>query len=122
VEPTIILYADGGAVSNPRIFFYNENDPNVVETMGFTFSQNLPALADGDYLRIVCERLNKSVTRFVSAEADPDLQFLNYLGAVDIDSTWPTLRPGNNQFSYEADSGGAYIRFAYEYELKFIGV
>jgi hypothetical protein len=118
VGPTLIITAEGGQVDNPRIYFYNQYDPTVVESLKFLFTESLPKLEDGDRLEIVCERQNKSVRRYVHATG----QYMNYIGAVTIDSAWPILHAGNNLFSYEADSGGAYIRFSYEYELKYAGV
>jgi len=118
VEPTFYLTADGGVVTNPRIFFFSETDLGVVQSLKFVFTTSLPALQDQDYLKIVCEKGNKSVQRFVAATGT----FMNYIGAVTVDSTWPVLHPGDNLFSYEADSGGAYIRFSYEYTRKYVGV
>lgn len=105
VGPTLILRAVGGQVNCPRIFFRNPNDPTETYELGFVFNANLPPLEDGDYLEIVCERQNKSVTRFVAAAVnDEEPQFINYIGAVAYDSSWPVLRPGDNLFSYESDS------------------
>jgi hypothetical protein len=104
VGPTLILHADGGRVNNPRIYFRNPNNPNEVQSLGFAFTDNLPPLEDGDYLAIVCERQNKSVTRFIANAAEGDPSYVNYIGAVAYGSIWPMLHPWDNSFSYEADS------------------
>ena len=120
VEPTLILRAEGGEVNNPEISFFNPNNPSDVETLKFSFTTELPHLDNGDNLTIVCERQNKSVTRYIAATDE----YVNYLGAVALDSSWPVLNPGDNLFSYTTPEGGgaAYIRFSYEYVPKYIGI
>lgn len=118
VGPTLILTVEGGSVSNPGITFRNPSDPTDLERLEFVFSSSLPALVDGDRLEIVCEHQNKSVTKYPAGGGAPQ----NYIGAVSLDSAWPVLRPGENTFSYDAVSGGAYIRFSYAYPLRFAGV
>lgn len=118
VGPTFRIQASGGEVNNPSIFFYNPNVPGDVDVLSFNFTDDLPPLNDGDYLLIVCERQNKSVTRYVASTG----QLLNYIGAVTLDSSWPLIRQGDNEFSYTAEDGGEYIRFSYEYSLQYSGV
>jgi hypothetical protein len=118
IAPTLTLHAVGGVVSDPRILFYHEYESGDAESLGFAFTTELPALEDGDYLEIVCERGNKSVRRYKALTNE----FINYIGTVTLDSSWPILRPGNNVFSYDAVSGGAFIRFSYTYKLQYTGV
>jgi hypothetical protein len=118
VGPTLILTAQGGSVSDPGITFRNPSDPNALQRLQLTFSQSLPALADGDRLEIGCEVQKKFAWKYPS---DGSAR-VNYIGAVSLDSAWPVLRPGENTFSYDAASGGAYIRFSYAYPLKFAGI
>lgn len=169
IGPTLFLYAVGGQVVNPRISFFNENDPLDAEVLAFAFTitpawitghhyllddkvdelgktwkcisdhtsttwnndvltkwvlfSNTPLvpLDDGDFLVIVCEKTNKSVYRYVASGINAG-KYLNYIGAVTIDSAWPVLRPGNNRYSYSAVSGLDYIRFGYEFTPQYIGV
>ena len=118
VGPKIIIQAEGGSVINPTLQFSNPYSFSDVESLGFTFTDTLPALADGDYLEIVCERTNKSVRRYSVATNT----FINYIGAVNYDSSWPILHPGDNVFAYNADDGVENIRLIYEYTPRYIGV
>jgi hypothetical protein len=124
VGPTLRITAEGGAVRNPRMSFFSEDDATTMDWFKLDFT-NYPDLADGDVLEIVCERQNKSVRRYRAAI--PNDLGLNYIGAVTTDSVWPVLRPGNNIYSYEAGAigginTGGYIRFKYAYEAKFAGI
>jgi len=116
VEPTIYLYAKGGAVNNPKLYFYDQNDPNYSEVLGIEFTNSLPALEDGDVLKIVCEKTNKSIIRIHSGD------MINYIGTLAVNSSWPVLRPGINYFSYSAESGSQYIRVGYEYTRLYVGI
>ena len=119
VGPTLILAARGGVVENPRIVFSSEDDPDINNMMSFDFAgAQLANMLDGEYLEIVCEPQNKSVILHKPLTGDA----VNYLGALNIDSVWPVLKPGRNLFSYDAKSGGTAIRFRYSYDLKFTGV
>jgi hypothetical protein len=127
VGPRLKIAVFGGSVSNPTIRFYNPNTGLGVEYLRFDFTDTLPELEDGDHLDIICEKQNKSITRYVS-NTDNNIgpsaaqTNVNYIGALTPDSSWPMLSPGDNLFSYEAETGGGYIRFSYEYTLKYSGI
>ena len=118
IGPKIIIQAQSGQVNNPTLYFHNPYNINDSESLGFTFTESLPLLEDGDYLEVVCERTNKSVRRYCVATSS----FINYIGAVNYDSSWPILHPGDNVFAYDADSGVENIRLIYEYMPRYIGV
>lgn len=121
-EPTIIISAVGGEVVNPKLFFFSRNDPSIVESLELVFNEALPALQDGEYIKIVTETQKKSIVKYTPSEIGEEAIYTNYLGTLSMDSSWPVIRPGVNQFSYEAEEGGSYIRISYEYKIKFSGI
>lgn len=116
VGPTFRIHATGGTVVNPVIYFYNEIDYTIAEKLAFDLSGMPKALTSGSYLEVVCERRRKSVTRCEGLER------LNYSGALTLDSAWPLLRYGDNEFSYDAESGAEYIRMEYEFTPIYNGI
>ena len=116
VGPILTLTAVGGAIVNPVIYFESANDPDLIQALKLRWTTQMPQLEDGDVLVIVCERGMKSVTRY------HDTEEFNYLGTVTVDSDWPILKPGENTFTYEAESGAEFIRFGYEYPIRYIGI
>lgn len=91
-----------------------------VATKWMVVTNVLTPLENGDHLTIVCEKGNRSVTRFLASDPTHPR---DYIGALTYDSSWPFLHPGDNVYSYDADDGSKeFIRFEYEYTNLYSGV
>lgn len=104
-----------GSITNPKIYDLTTNesiDINTTKVASITGG----AVGAGDEIRINSIVNEKSVVLIRNGVT------YNILNALDIDTTWFKLQPGDNMFGYTADSGETNIIFRLEYETLLQGV
>lgn len=104
-----------GSITNPKIYDITTNESIKINTTKVAAITG-GAVGAGDEIRINSIVNEKSIVLIRNGVT------YNILNALDIDTTWFKLQPGDNMFGYTADSGEANIIFRLEYETLLQGV
>lgn len=104
-----------GSITNPKIFDLTTNETIAIDTTKVAAITG-GAVGAGDEIQINSVVNEKSIVLIRNG-----IRY-NILNALDIDTTWFKLQPGDNMFGYTADSGELNIIFRMEYDTLLQGV